>query len=73
MKDTSLEVADAPGVELLTVDLDDDGGTDLLAFAEAARVVRGARAEGLGSAILEVPPGMRSVNPVDADGDGRRL
>lgn len=66
------EVADAPGVELLTVDLDDDGGTDLLAFAEAARVVRGARAEGLGSAILEVPPGMRSVNPVDADGDGRR-
>ena len=66
------EVADAPGVELLTVDLDDDGGTDLLAFAEAARVVRGARPEGLSSAILNVPPGMRSVNPVDVDGDGRR-
>ena len=66
------EVQDAPGVELLTVDLDDDGGTDLLAFAEAARVVRGARAEGLSSAILAAPPGMRSVNPVDVDGDGRR-
>src|SRR5690606_26599365 len=66
------EVSEAPGVELLAWDVDDDGGVDVLAFAEGTRVVRAARAESLVSATMEAPPGLRSANAVDIDGDGRR-
>lgn len=66
------EVQDAAGVELLAFDLDDDGGVDVLALADAVRILRAARAESLVSAALEAPPGLRSANAVDVDGDGLR-
>ncbi|MEZ4325143.1 MAG: hypothetical protein R3B40_08010 [Polyangiales bacterium] len=66
------EVREAPATELLSFDLDDDGGVDVLALAEQTRLIRAARAESLVSIPLDVAPGLHSATAVDLDGDGVR-
>ena len=65
------EIQDAAAEELVALDLDGDGGTDILTFAEGTRLIRAARAGSLVSAPLEAPATLRSVRAADIDGDGR--